>query len=311
MIRTPRNGPFDEPLMSRRMARLAAPESAPMPDFLHRHALQELTLRLAAINRHFARAVICTAAPADASRIVESSGKVEEIRHVKPWSMSGEHDDPAAAVILPPQALAVAPQSIDLFISILDLALVNDLPGALSSIRRALRPDGLFLAVLPGENTLHELRAAWAMADSARFGEPQLRVAPFCSLQQVGSLMQMARFALPVIDLERLTVRYPDALALISELKALGWANPLAARPRRPVTRGLVAHAAALYETAHADADGRIPATFELLSLSGWAPHESQQKPLKPGTACMPLGKALSGGDMVPPEPVNPRRDPS
>ncbi len=280
-----------------------------MPDFLHRRAVEEIVFRLGFINRKFERALICAHAPADIRARIEASGKVGQI------TLAAMHERPQgcpAQLVLDPESLALKPQSLDLFISILDLALVNDLPGALSGIRRALRPDGLFLAVLPGENTLHELRAAWAMADGARLGEPGLRVAPFCSLQQLGALMQMAGFALPVSDLDQLTARYPDALALMYELKAMGWSNPLAARPRRPVTRGLAAHAAALYETAHADADERIPATFDLISLAGWAPHESQQKPLKPGTACMPLGEALSGGsDVARPGSVNPRRDPS
>jgi len=185
-------------------------------------------------------------------------------------------------------------ESLDLFISIFDLAFVNDLPGALAAIRRALRPDGLFLAVLPGGETFHELRAAWALTDTELDGEPALRVAPFCTLEQLGSLLQIAGFALPVTDSERLVIRHADALSLMQEIRAMGWSNPLKGRPRRPVTRRRLALAAARLEEAFSDPDGRIRTTVELCHLSGWAPHESQQKPAAPGSADIHLGEALA-----------------
>jgi len=201
------------------------------------------------------------------------------------------------------QAPPFAPESLDLFISVFDLAMVNDLPGALAAIRRALRPDGLFMAALPGGESLHELRTAWAAAETALYGDPTPRVAPFCGVRQLGSLLQLAGFALPVVDAERITVRYADALSLMAELKAMGWANPLRERSRRPTSRRLLARAAAEYEAAFTDADGRIPATFEIIHLAAWAPHESQPRPLRPGSARMPLGRALSGACPVPGKP--------
>lgn len=283
-------GPFDSALIRRRIRNLSLGGENAMPDFLHRRAVEEIVFRLGVINRKFERALVCAHAPADIRARIEASGKVGEI------TLAAMHEIPQgcpAQLVLDVENLALKPQSLDLFISILDLALVNDLPGALVSIRRALKPDGLFMAVMPGGGSLRELRGAWALADADWNGEPALRVAPFCDLKQAGALLQMAGFALPVADSDKITLRYDGALSLMYELKALGWANPLRGRPGRPVTRGLLARAAANYEAVHADAGGRIAATFELICMAGWAPHESQQQPLKPGTACIPLAAVL------------------
>ncbi len=261
------------------------------PDFLHRHALEEVAARLSAVNRKFSRAVLCTAAPRDASEHIMATGKVERIIRAAPPGTPIEH---GTERILDPERPDLPEQSLDLYISLLDLALVNDLPGALVSIRQLLKPDGLFLGVLPAGDSFHELRAAWALTDRELDGEPALRVAPFCTLEQLGSLLQIAGFALPVIDSERLTVRHADAFALMQEIRAMGWSNPLKDRPRKPVTRQRLALAAARLETAFSDPDGRIRTTVELCHLSGWAPHESQQKPAAPGSADMHLGEALS-----------------
>ncbi len=265
--------PFDEDLIAMHFAR-AARAPGGMPDFLHRHATQEIAARLAAVNRHFAEALVEARAPQDAATIIAAAGKTGSIRQ------------------LPPPA-PLPGEGLDLVVSILDLALINDLPGRLAAIRRALRPDGLFLAALPVGDTFRELRAAWAMADSELDGEPALRVAPFCTLEQLGRLLQLAGFALPVLDVDRLALRHDDALSLMREVRALGWSNPLRARPRRPVGRARLALACACCEGAFRDADGRLRTTFEIAWLSAWAPHESQQKPAAPGSARMPLASAL------------------
>jgi hypothetical protein len=160
-------------------------------------------------------------------------------------------------------------------------------------MRRALKPDGLLLAVLLGGDTLTELRQAWVAAESEISGGVSPRVAPFADVRELGGLLQRAGFALPVADSDRLTVRYPSALALMRELKSMGLANPLAARSRRPVTRSLLARAAQAYEDRFSDSDGRIHATFELVTLTAWSRSQSQPQPLRPGTAQARLAQAL------------------
>jgi SAM-dependent methyltransferase len=180
----------------------------------------------------------------------------------------------------------------DLIVSLMSLHWANDLPGALSQIRRALKPDGLFLGTLLGAGTLKELRAVLTEAELEARGGAQARVSPFADGFDGAALLQRAGFALPVADVDRVTVRYPDLLALIRDLRAMGETNGLAG-PVRPLTRGIVGRAAQLYAERHADGDGRIPATFEIVHLAGWAPHESQQKPLPRGSAKMRLAEAL------------------
>ena len=284
-------GPFDRELVAARLRRAMRNGPQAHVDFLYRLALEEVAARLSAVNRTFRDAMICTAAPCDAAEYLMDTGRVERIIRTAP---PGVPEEAGAERILDPEHPDLPREELDLFISVFDLAFVNDLPGALAAIRRALRPDGLFLAVLPGGETFHELRAAWALTDSQLDGEPSLRVAPFCTLEQLGSLLQLAGFALPVTDSERLIIRYTDALSLMQEIRAMGWSNPLQNRPRKPVTRQHLALAAAQMETAFSNPDGRIRCTVEFCHLSGWAPHESQQKPARPGSADIHLGEALS-----------------
>ncbi len=188
--------------------------------------------------------------------------------------------------------LDVADGSADLIVSLMTLHWANDLPGALSQIRRALKPDGLFLGTLLGAGTLKELRAVLTEAELAERGGAQARVSPFADGFDGAGLLQRAGFALPVADVDRLTVRYPDLFALIRDLRAMGETNVLAGQTR-PLSRSIVARAAALYAERHGEADGRIPATFEIVNLAGWAPHESQPKPLPRGSAKVRLADAL------------------
>jgi hypothetical protein len=160
-------------------------------------------------------------------------------------------------------------------------------------MRRALRPDGLFLACLLAGDSLTELRQSWLAAEVLTTGGVSPRVAPMIGMQELGALLQRAGFALPVADLDRTIVRYADAVSLIHEIRALGYSNPLAGRSRKPVTRGLLGAAVNAYHGNFADADGRIRATLEVAWLTGWAPHESQQQPLKPGSAKARLADAL------------------
>lgn len=178
---------------------------------------------------------------------------------------------------------------------------VNDLPGLLIQLRRALKPDGLMLAVFPGGDTLMELRDSLMQAESMVRGAAGLRVFPMIDVRVAGQLLQRAGFALPVADSEKLTVRYADLFALIRDLRAMGGTAAPLIRPGQPnLSRALILKAAELYQQNHADADGRIRATFEFVWISGWAPHASQQQPLKPGSAKMRLEDALRQGEKKP-----------
>ena len=191
------------------------------------------------------------------------------------------------------ERLPLAAGSADLVVSLLALHHVNDLPGAMIQIRRALRPDGLFVAALAGGDTLSELRQSLTVAESEISGGISPRVAPFADARALGGLLQRAGFALPVVDVDTLVVRYADILALMRDLRAFGAANALVERSRKPLRRAVLARAAAVYAERFADADGRLRATFETVWLTGWAPHESQPKPLQPGSATARLADAL------------------
>jgi SAM-dependent methyltransferase len=201
------------------------------------------------------------------------------------------------AVALPvsdTEPLALAPDSIDLAVSSLALQFVNDLPGVLAQIRRALKPDGLFLAAMIGGETLTELRQSFAAAEAEVEGGVSPRVAPFADLRDLGALLQRAGFALPVTDVDRIVVRYDNAFALMQDLRRMGATNILTERRRNPSRRATFVRMAQIYAERFSDPDGRIRATFDVVWLSGWAPHESQQKPLKPGSAKMSLADAVN-----------------
>src|SRR6476619_3619133 len=191
------------------------------------------------------------------------------------------------------EALRLPPESIDLALSALAFQFVNDLPGVLAQIRRALRPDGLLLAAMIGGDTLTELKQAFAQAETECEGGMSPRVAPFADLRDVGGLLQRAGFALPVTDVDRVVVRYASAFGLMADLRRMGATNILLERRRTPTRRATMLRMAQLYGERFADADGRIRATFDVIWLSGWAPHASQQQPLKPGSAKASLAEAV------------------
>ena len=193
------------------------------------------------------------------------------------------------------ETLPLQPVSLDLAVSALALQFVNDLPGVLAQIRRALRPDGLLLAAMIGGDTLTELRQAFAAAEAECEGGVSPRVAPFADLRDIGSLLQRAGFALPVTDVDRVVVRYDSAFALMHDLRRMGASNVLLERRRTPTRRVTMLRMAQVYGERFADPDGRIRATFDIVWLSGWAPHESQPKPLRPGSARASLESAVKG----------------
>jgi SAM-dependent methyltransferase len=191
------------------------------------------------------------------------------------------------------EPLPLQPASLDLVVSALALQFVNDLPGVLAQIRRVLRPDGLLLAAMIGGDTLTELRQSFAAAEAELEGGVSPRVAPFADLRDIGALLQRAGLALPVTDVDRIIVRYDSAFALMQDLRRMGATNILLERRRTPTRRATMLRMAQIYGERFADADGRIRATFDVIWLSGWAPHESQQQPLKPGSAKAGLAEAV------------------
>jgi len=191
------------------------------------------------------------------------------------------------------QGLALAPASLDLAVSALAFQFVNDLPGVLAQIRRALKPDGLLLAAMIGGDTLTELRLCFAAAEAECEGGVSPRVAPFADLRDAGGLLQRAGFALPVTDLDHIVVRYDNAFVLMEDLRRMGATNILFERRRKPTRPATMMRMAQIYTQRFADPDGRIRATFDVIWLSGWAPHESQPKPLKPGSAVASLEAAV------------------
>jgi SAM-dependent methyltransferase len=279
---------FDRILIRRHLAR-ARREGA--VDFLIGHVAADLVDRLSPVRRNFALAIDLGGATGHAARALARSGRVESI--IRLASLPPAEASVFSAAVAEEEALPLAPESVDLVVSLLALQGVNDLPGAIAQIRRALRPDGLFIACLLGGETLTELRQALAAAEAEIVGGVSPRVAPFADARELGALLQRAGLALPVTDVETLTVRYSEPLSLMRDLRLMGMANPLSERSRSPLSRRLLARLAEIYAGRFADPDGRLRATFELVWLTGWAPHASQQKPLSPGSAKARLADAL------------------
>jgi NADH dehydrogenase [ubiquinone] 1 alpha subcomplex assembly factor 5 len=281
---------FDRGLLVRRRDRAAADAAA--HEFLLARVADDFAERLSAIQRRFPVALDLGAYHGLVGRRL---GQVPGLEMV----ISAEAAPRLLAQCAAPrvradaEALPFRDRSLDLVASGLSLHLVNDLPGALVQIRRALKPDGLLLAALLGGDTLIELRNAFLAAEEEVEGGASPRVAPFADVADLGGLLQRAKFALPVVDADRITVTYPDALALMRELRAMGAANALAARRRGPLRRETLQRVVEIYQERFGLPGGRVPATFEIVTLTAWAPHESQQQPLRPGTAKARLADAL------------------
>lgn len=205
------------------------------------------------------------------------------------------------------ELLPFAGESFNLAVSALSLHWVNDLPGALIQLNRALKPDGLFLAAMLGGDTLTELRQAMMQAELAVEPGVAPRVSPFADIRDAGGLLQRAGFALPVADVERITVDYADAFSLMRDLQGMGEANAVIERHKAPLKRRTLVAAMEAYHDLYTRRDGRIPATFDIVFLTGWAPHESQQKPLAPGSATMRLAQVLGTQEHSTGEKTSPR----
>ncbi|MGK9055161.1 methyltransferase domain-containing protein [Neorhizobium petrolearium] len=284
---------FDERLVKARRERALA-QHGRNAAFLLEIAGRELADRLAVVERRFETAVELHGGTGIAARDALATGKIGSIRRIETNEAFAEPGENIAAAAWEDVPLEL--QSVNLVLSPLALHLVNDTPGTLIRIRRALKPDGLFLAAIPGAGTLAELRDVLLSAEAELTGGASPRVIPFADVRDVGGLLQRAGFTLPVVDAETYTVRYDSLFPLMRDLRAMGMTNPLAGRSRMPVTRRFFVRAAELYAERYSDPDGRIRATFSIVYASGWAPHESQQQPLKPGSAKMRLADALRKG---------------
>jgi SAM-dependent methyltransferase len=296
---------FDRAAVRRHRDRAAA-AGIEAHDFLLREVAGRLAGRLDDIRRRFPAALDLGCHGGVLARALEGRGGVEHLvqTDLSP-AMVRRAEGPR--VVADEELLPFAAASFDLVASVLSLHWVNDLPGALVQIRRVLKPDGLLLAAMLGGNTLGELREAFAAAEIAEEGGASPRLSPFTDAREAGALLQRAGFALPVVDVDAITVTYPDALALMRDLRGMGEANAVRERRASFTRRATMMAAAAAYERRFAGADGRVPATFEVIYLTGWAPHEAQQKPLRPGSARARLADALGvreipAGDKARPE---------
>ncbi len=283
---------FDRAQVRRNRDRAAAGDFAAV-DFLYREVAERLADRLLDIKRPFQSVLdlgchggeMAAAAPTYPHYIQAdlSFGMARRARRNGRDAVSADEE-----------WLPFREESFDLVLSNLSLHWVNDLPGALIQINRSLKPDGLLLGALFGGETLKELRDCLTAAEIEICEGLSPRISPFADLRDAGGLLQRAGFALPVIDSDTITVTYDNALVLIKELQRMGEGNAVAERSRRPLRRSVLFRAAELYQQRYAAPDGRIPATFQIIYLHGWAPHESQQKPLRPGAARNRLAAALN-----------------
>ena len=261
------------------------------PHFLHDIILNELADRISMINRPLQTMLIHGPASGtfkSQARVLRPKARIFSSDILRERNVDLVFDD---------EAQPIAPSSLEAFIQPLGLETANDVPGVLAQIRRSLRPDGLLLAAVLGGDTLIELRQAWLMAESSIASGATPRVAPFIHIRQWGELLQRADFALPVLDADRRTVLYANVVALMHDLRAMGLSNALIERSRRPMSRRLLSRLAESYADRFTTPDGRLPATFEIIYLTGWAPHESQQQPLRPGSATRRLADFLKPGD--------------
>ena len=293
---SPSSGPprlFDRTLHRKRLDRAAGGFAA--ADFLQRRAALDIAERLEGIMRDFPLAVDLSARGGVMREVLADSRAASRVgllieADLSPAMLAGRS---GPRVVLDEERLPFAAESLDLVVSTLGLHWTNDVVGALIQIRQALKPDGLFIGALLGGSTLTELRQALTAAEDEILGGAGSRVSPFADSRDAAGLLQRAGFALPVADVDRVNVSYEHPLKLMADLRQMGETNVLADRHPHALTRTLLARASEIYVERFAGPDGRAPATFEIVTLTGWAPHASQQQPLAPGSAKMRLADAL------------------
>jgi len=281
---------FDRKMLARQRDRAAARIGA--HDFLLQRAADDIVERLDVIQREFPVAVNLGAHHGVLSRALTELPSVGTVISVED-SAALLHQCPPPRVRADLETLPFGGEELDMIASALALQFANDLPGALAQIRRALKPDGLFIAALLGGVTLRELRASLMTAETEISGGAAPRVAPMADVRDFGALLQRAGFNLPVSDTDIVQVSYESPFALMDELRGMGAANALNERSRQPLRRDVLMRAAEIYAEHYGTGDGRVTASFEIITLTGWAPHESQQKPLRPGSAQARLADAL------------------
>jgi SAM-dependent methyltransferase len=284
------NDLFDRKLLNRRRSRIA--ESIGDHDFLLRRAADDIAARLGAVLRDFPVALNIGAHHGPLGHAIQALPNVGRVINADSCLALLAQNDPPR-LVCDEERLPFAPQCADLIVSGLALHLVNDLPGALIQIRRALKPDGLFVAALLGGQTLVELARAFMEAEAELEGGAAPRVAPAADVRDYGALLQRAGFAMPVSDADLLHVSYASPIALMHEIRAMGGGNVLHARAKKPLRRATLERAVEIYRERFTTGDGRVMASFEIIYLTGWAPHESQPKPLQPGSARTRLADAL------------------
>ena len=284
---------FDRALHRRRLDRAAKVFGG--ADFLKRRAAEDIVDRLSAVQRQFPLAVDLGARNGAFAEALAQSDAASKVGILVETDLSAAmlagREGPR--LVSDDERLPFADDSLDLVVSSLALHWTNDLVGTLIQVRRSLRPDGLFVGALLGGATLTELRQCLLQAEAELAPGVGPRVSPFADAYDGAALLQRAGFALPVSDVDRVTVRYAHPLKLLAYLRSMGETNVLVERPRTRLTRAVLARAFALYAEKFAEPDGRIRATFEIITLTGWAPHPDQQQPLKPGSAKMRLADAL------------------
>jgi SAM-dependent methyltransferase len=285
---------FDRSLVRRHRRRAAALGPA---TFLIDRVAEDFTERLSAILRRFALVADLGSPTGAVRRALANQTNVGTVIAVDAQPLDPV-SDAALTVVADEEALPIAESMLDLVVSALALQSVNDLPGVLIQVRRALKPDGLFLGCLLGGDTLTELRQSFAAAEADVEGGVSPHVAPFADVRDLGALLQRAGFALPVTDVDRLTVRYASPFALMQDLRRMGAGNALTERRRVPMRRATLMRMAEIYAREFADADGKVRATFDIVWLSGWSPHASQQQPLRPGSAQARLADALGSEEL-------------
>lgn len=259
--------------------------------FLLDRVAGDLVERLGVVTRKFDVAADIGTPTSAVSNALSGSSQIGTIVSVRPQMPADRH---GLVAVADEEAFPLGNQTIDLAVSALSLQSTNDLPGVLIQICRALKPDGLFLAAMLGGETLTELRESLFAAEAEREGGASPRVAPFTEVRAAGALLQRAGFALPVADVDRITVRYATPFALMHDLRRMGASNPLVERRRKSLRRATLLRANEIYAQRFSDPDGKVRATFDIVWLSGWAPHESQQKPMRPGSARTRLADALN-----------------
>lgn len=294
---------FDRQLLiarKRRALREANRPAARDGGFLLDQVTGDIAERLGAVERTFTAGLDLSDDDGRAQDTLARCERVERLSRLASHADLTKRDEKSgkSVVIGSPEHLPASPASLDLVTSVLALQWVNDVPGTLIQIRRALKPDGLFIGALIGGNTLHELRDVLSMEEDEATGGISPKVAPFVDVRDFGGLLQRAGFALPVTDVDSYSVRYGNLFVLMADLRAMAGTNILTHRSRRPWTRARAVRAAQLYAEKFGDPDGRIRATFQVISFSGWAPSDIQQKPLRPGSARTRLADALGAEEV-------------